>query len=63
MNLSDTGKMRMLTVQQAVVYDCDAERAERVATVLRTLNLEPLLIDHSALMRASSRRRTAPRRC
>lgn len=52
MNLSDTGKMRMLTVQQAVVYDCDAERAERVATVLRTLNLEPLLIDHSALMRA-----------
>src|SRR5262249_53069053 len=36
----------------AVVYDGDAQRAERVADVLRTLGLEPLLIDHSALMRA-----------
>jgi sigma-54 specific flagellar transcriptional regulator A len=52
MNPSDTAKMRMLTVHQAVVYDCDSERAERVAAVLRTLNLEPLLIDHAALMRA-----------
>jgi sigma-54 dependent transcriptional regulator, flagellar regulatory protein len=52
MNLSDTARMRTLTVQRAVVYDGDAQRAERVAEVLRTLGLEPLLIDHSALMRA-----------
>jgi sigma-54 specific flagellar transcriptional regulator A len=44
--------MRILAVQRAVVYDCDPERAERVATVLRSLDLEPLLIDHCALMRA-----------
>jgi sigma-54 dependent transcriptional regulator, flagellar regulatory protein len=52
MNLSDTGRMRILTVQRAVVYDCDPERAEKVAEVLRQLDLEPLLIDHGALMRA-----------
>ena len=52
MNLSDTARMRTLTVQRAVVYDGDAQRAERVADVLRSLGLEPLLIDHSALMRA-----------
>jgi sigma-54 dependent transcriptional regulator, flagellar regulatory protein len=52
MNLSDTARLRTLTLQRAVVYDGDAARAERVADVLRTLGLEPLLIDHSALMRA-----------
>ena len=52
MNLSDTARLRILTVQRAVVYDCDTDRAERVADVLRQLELEPLLIDHSALMRA-----------
>jgi sigma-54 dependent transcriptional regulator, flagellar regulatory protein len=52
MNLSDTARMRILTVQRAVVYDCDPERAEKVAEVLRQLELEPLLIDHGALMRA-----------
>src|SRR5690606_15068364 len=52
MNLSETARIRILTVQRAVVYDCNPERAERVADVLRELDLEPLLIDHSALMRA-----------
>ena len=52
MNLSDTARLRTLTLQRAVVYDGDAQRAERVADVLRMLGLEPLLIDHSALMRA-----------
>jgi sigma-54 specific flagellar transcriptional regulator A len=52
MNLSETARIRILTVQRAVVYDCDPERAERVAEVLRQLDLEPLLIDHAALMRA-----------
>src|SRR6185369_2164704 len=52
MNLSDTARLRTLTLQRAVVYDGDAQRAERVADVLRTLGLEPLLIDHAALMRA-----------
>jgi sigma-54 specific flagellar transcriptional regulator A len=52
MNLSDTAKMRILTVQRAIVYDCDPQRAEKVANVLRALDLEPLVIDHSALMRA-----------
>lgn len=51
MNLNDTA-MRGLTIQQAVVYDCDAGRAEHVAQILRDLNLEPLVIDHGALMRA-----------
>jgi sigma-54 specific flagellar transcriptional regulator A len=52
MNLSDTQRMRILPVQRAVVYDCDADRAEAVAGVLRQLDLEPLLVDHAALMRA-----------
>jgi transcriptional regulator with PAS, ATPase and Fis domain len=52
MNLSDTARLRTLTLQRAVVYDGDVQRAERVGEVLRTLGLEPLLIDHSALMRA-----------
>ena len=52
MNLSDTARMRVLSVQRAVVYDCDPQRAEQVAEVLRSLDLEPLLIDHCALMRA-----------
>src|ERR671915_1389441 len=52
MNLSETARIRILTVQRAVVYDCDPQRAERVAEVLRELELEPLLIDHAALMRA-----------
>src|SRR5687768_11167739 len=51
MNLNETAA-RALTIQQAVVYDSDAGRAEKVAGVLRELSLEPLLIDHSALMRA-----------
>jgi sigma-54 specific flagellar transcriptional regulator A len=51
MNLNDT-QARSLTVQQAVVYDSDTGRAEKVAEVLRELSLEPLLIDHCALMRA-----------
>ena len=51
MNLNETAA-RALTIQQAVVYDSDAGRAEKVADVLRELSLEPLLIDHSALMRA-----------
>ncbi len=51
MNLNDT-QARSLTIQQAVVYDSDPGRAEKVANVLRELSLEPLLIDHCALMRA-----------
>lgn len=51
MNLSDTTRTRALPVQKAVVYDCDPDRAERVAGVLRQLDLEPLLVDHAALMR------------
>jgi sigma-54 dependent transcriptional regulator, flagellar regulatory protein len=34
-----------------VVYDCDTDRAAAVADALRLLDLEPLLIDHAALMR------------
>lgn len=52
MNLSETQRIRILTVQRAIVYDCDPERAERVAEVLKEVDLEPLLIDHAALMRA-----------
>jgi sigma-54 specific flagellar transcriptional regulator A len=51
MILNDT-QARSLTIQQAVVYDSDPGRAEKVAEVLRELSLEPLLIDHCALMRA-----------
>jgi sigma-54 specific flagellar transcriptional regulator A len=43
-----------------VVYDCDAERAEKVAAVLKFLDLEPLLIDHAALMRAVIQTPTSP---
>jgi sigma-54 specific flagellar transcriptional regulator A len=52
LNLSDTQRMTTLPVQRAVVYDCDPDRAENVAAVLRQLDLEPLLVDHAALMRA-----------
>ncbi len=52
MNLNDTARMRVTGLQRAVVYDCDVERAEQVAAVLKFLDLEPLLIDHAALMRA-----------
>ncbi len=42
----------MGAVERAVVvYDCDTERAAAVADALRLLDLEPLLIDHAALMR------------
>jgi sigma-54 specific flagellar transcriptional regulator A len=44
------GAKRMSTVERAVVYDCDAERAAEVAAVLRFLDLQPMLIDHAALM-------------
>jgi len=52
MNLNDTARFRISTVQRAVVYDCDVERAGRIAALLKDLQIEPLLIDHSALMRA-----------
>jgi sigma-54 specific flagellar transcriptional regulator A len=52
MILSDTARIKITTVQRAVVYDCDVERAEKVGDVLKALDLEPLLIDHAALMRA-----------
>jgi sigma-54 specific flagellar transcriptional regulator A len=51
MNLSDTHSPAQ-TLQRAVVYDCDAERAAKVAAVLKALNLVPLVVDHAALMRA-----------
>jgi sigma-54 dependent transcriptional regulator, flagellar regulatory protein len=43
---------RMSSVQRAVVYDCDAERASEVAAVLRFLDIEAMLVDHAALMRS-----------
>ena len=52
MNASETARIRITSVQRAVVYDCDTERAEQVGEVLRALDLEPLLVDHAALMRA-----------
>lgn len=52
MNSSEANKPKLAALQRAVVYDCDIERADRVAAVLRQLDLEPLLIDHAALMRA-----------
>jgi sigma-54 specific flagellar transcriptional regulator A len=52
MNLSDTARLKVTTHQHAVIYDCEPERAERVAAVVRVLGLEPLVIDHAALMRA-----------
>jgi sigma-54 specific flagellar transcriptional regulator A len=39
-------------VQRAVVYDSDVERAGEVAAVLRFLDLEPMLIDHGAVVRS-----------
>ncbi|PZN32759.1 MAG: sigma-54-dependent Fis family transcriptional regulator [Proteobacteria bacterium] len=44
--------MKSSALRRAVVYDCDVDRAGKVAEVLRFLDLEPLLIDHAALMRA-----------
>jgi sigma-54 specific flagellar transcriptional regulator A len=52
MNLSDTARIRITAIQRAVVFDCDADRAEKVGEVLKILDLEPLLIDHAALMLA-----------
>jgi sigma-54 dependent transcriptional regulator, flagellar regulatory protein len=52
MNFTDTVRLNIALVQRVVVYDCDVERAAKVASVLKDLKLEPLLIDHSALMRA-----------
>jgi sigma-54 specific flagellar transcriptional regulator A len=43
---------RMSTVQSAVVYDCDAERAAQVASVLKFLDIEPLAVDHATLVRS-----------
>ncbi len=60
MNLSDTARMKVTFLQRAIVYDCDVERAEQVAGVLKQLDLEPLLIDHSALMRAVIQSPTTP---
>jgi sigma-54 specific flagellar transcriptional regulator A len=42
----------MSAVQRVVVYDCDVERAAKVAQLLKEIDLEPLIIDHAALMRA-----------
>ena len=60
MNLSDTGRLKVTGIQHAVIYDCDAERADRVATVVRSLGLEPLVIDHAALMRAMIQMSNSP---
>ncbi len=43
---------RMSTVQSAVVYDSDAERAAQVASVLKFLDIEPLPVDHATLVRS-----------
>lgn len=42
----------MPAMRRAVVYDCDSERASEVAAVLRFLDMEPMLIDHAALVRS-----------
>jgi len=42
----------LLAIERAVIYDSDPERAAQVADVLRSLRVEPLPIDHAALMRA-----------
>lgn len=42
----------MSTVQSAVVFDSDAQRAEQVASVLKFLEIEPLPIDHATLVRS-----------
>jgi sigma-54 specific flagellar transcriptional regulator A len=41
----------MTTIQRAVVYDCNSERAAEVAEVLQLLDLEPMVIDHAVLVR------------
>jgi sigma-54 dependent transcriptional regulator, flagellar regulatory protein len=52
MNSNETVGIGSLTIQRAVVYDSDTDRADKVAAILKALNLEPLQIDHAALMRA-----------
>jgi sigma-54 specific flagellar transcriptional regulator A len=41
----------MNSAQQAVVYDCDAERASQVALLMQQLGYQPMIIDHSAVVR------------
>jgi sigma-54 specific flagellar transcriptional regulator A len=41
----------MNSAQQAVVYDCDAERASQVGLLLQQLGYQPMIIDHSAVVR------------
>ncbi len=41
----------MNSAQQAVVYDCDAERASQVSLLLQQLGYQPMVIDHSAVVR------------
>ena len=60
MTLSDSGRLKVTGIHHAVIYDCDAERAERVATVVKGLGLEPLVIDHAALMRAMIQMSNSP---
>jgi sigma-54 specific flagellar transcriptional regulator A len=45
--------------ERVVVYDCDMARAAEVAAVLRFLDLQPLVIDHVALMRTVMQASTA----
>jgi len=59
-NSNDSARASLSSVRRVVVYDCDVERAAKVAQVLKDLNLEPLLIDHSALMRAVIQAPTRP---
>jgi len=60
MNASETARLRITSIERAVVYDCDSERAEQVGHVLKALELEPLLVDHAALMRAVIQSPTSP---
>ena len=60
MNLSDTARLKVTTIQHAVIYDCDAERAGRVAAMVKVLGVEPLVIDHAALMRAMIQTSNSP---
>ncbi len=41
----------MNSAQQAVIYDCDAERASQVSVLLQQLGYQPMVIDHSAVVR------------
>src|ERR1700716_2281584 len=45
------GSDKMNSAQQAVVYDCDAERASQVGLLLQQLGYQPMIIDHSAVVR------------